>query len=113
MGGGYALRLCGVVVRTGVQVSTTELVAIIIAGVGSIFTGIGVVVRALRTATTDSTEILRAHVARLEARVRMLDAWKYTAILYIWQLRGHTARHGIHTPDPPPELDLIEKEEAT
>lgn len=88
--------------------STTELVAIIVSGVGAAFTGIGVVVRALRTATVDSSEILKAHNERLQARVRYLDAWKYHATLYIWRLRGEAARKGVETSGPPEELDLVD-----
>lgn len=82
------------------------LVAIIVSGVGAVFTGIGVVIRALKTADTDRLSAVERRSAEQDSQIARLDEWKLAARFYIATLRGLLADRGIPSPEPPPELGI-------
>lgn len=98
--------------------TATELIAIVVAAIGAISTGVVSIINGIRRA--DDAETLQRRVQILEDRdkeqdlqiagqdrqIAALDRWKLAARRYIAQLRGTLADRGIASPEPPPELEL-------
>ncbi len=94
--------------------TATELIAIVVAAIGAISTGVVSIINGIRRA--DDAETLQRRVQILEDRdkeqdlqiagqdrqIAALDRWKLAARHYIAQLRGTLADRGIASPEPLP-----------
>ncbi len=83
---------------------TSTIVAIVVAAIGAIATGVSSVVVASNRVETENTAAIVKSNSMLHRQVATLDEWKIAGRYYIARLRGQLADNGIEPLPLPAEL---------